>query len=179
MSLYVVRHGQTHWNKEGKIQGSTDIELNETGIEQAKSLKEELKDKDIDLAICSTLKRAMKTAELATEGLGIPIIYDDAIVERNFGILEGKIPTGDEFEHHFNYYKDNLDPTIESMHHIVDRVWGFLDRIKEKYKSKNILLVTHGGVIREIDAYFNGGIPKDGHLPHIGVNNCEIIKYEF
>ena len=85
MKIYVTRHGQTDWNVQGKTQGRADIELNEVGIKQAKQTKEELKNIDIDLIICSPLKRAKKTAEIINEGRNIPIIFDDQIIERNFG----------------------------------------------------------------------------------------------
>jgi len=61
MKLYVVRHGQTDWNINGKIQGQKDIELNDTGILQARSLKEEFNKLDVDLIMCSPLKRAKRT----------------------------------------------------------------------------------------------------------------------
>ena len=64
MKIYVVRHGQTNWNVKGKIQGKSDIELNEKGIEQAKELKELIKNYDINLIISSPLKRAKQTAEI-------------------------------------------------------------------------------------------------------------------
>ena len=60
MKIYVIRHGQTDWNVAGKCQGRTDIELNETGIEQAKQAKEQLKNYNIDQIICSPLKRTRK-----------------------------------------------------------------------------------------------------------------------
>ena len=90
MKIYVTRHGQTDWNVQGKTQGRADIELNEVGIKQAKQTKEELKNIDIDLIICSPLKRAKKTAEIINEGRNIPIIFDDQIIERNFGEFEGE-----------------------------------------------------------------------------------------
>ena len=67
MKIYVIRHGQTDWNVAGKCQGRTDIELNETGIEQAKQAKEQLKNYNIDQIICSPLKRTRKTAEIINE----------------------------------------------------------------------------------------------------------------
>lgn len=90
MKIYVTRHGQTDWNVQGKTQERADIELNEVGIKQAKQTKEELKNIDIDLIICSPLKRAKKTAEIINEGRNIPIIFDDQIIERNFGEFEGE-----------------------------------------------------------------------------------------
>ena len=83
MKIYVTRHGQTDWNLEGKTQGRVDIELNEVGIKQAKQTKEKLKNIDIDLIICSPLKRAKKTAEIINEGRNIPIIYDEEIKADN------------------------------------------------------------------------------------------------
>ena len=97
MKIYVTRHGQTDWNVQGKTQGRADIELNEVGIKQAKQTKEELKNIDIDLIICSPLKRAKKTAEIINEGRNIPIIFDDQIIERNFGEFEGEKIKFDEF----------------------------------------------------------------------------------
>ena len=85
MKLYVIRRGQTDWNVAGKCQGRTDIELNSTGIEQAKKAKTQLKDYKIDLIICSPLKRARKTAEIINEAIDCKIISDERIIERNCG----------------------------------------------------------------------------------------------
>ena len=82
MKIYVTRHGQTDWNVQGKTQGRADIELNEVGIKQAKQTKEELKNIDIDLIICSPLKRAKKTAEIINEGLLIVICFFNHVITR-------------------------------------------------------------------------------------------------
>ena len=90
MKFYIIRHGQTNWNKEGRIQGKTDIELNEEGIKQAKEAKNILKDYPIDMIVSSTLKRAKKTAEIINEAKNVPIIFKEALEERCFGEFEGK-----------------------------------------------------------------------------------------
>lgn len=77
MKIYVVRHGQTDWNVAGKCQGRTDIELNNTRIEQAKNTKGQLKNHNIDLIICSPLKRAIKTVEIINEETKCNIIIDE------------------------------------------------------------------------------------------------------
>ena len=64
------------------------------------------------------------------------------------------------------------------MRNICERVWDLLDEIKEKYKDKNVLLVTHGGTCRAINAYFNG-IDEDGYVQSVKINNCEIKEYEY
>ena len=86
MNIYVVRHGQTDWNKENKLQGNTDIELNDNGRKQALDLKGELKNIDYDIIISSPLKRAIQTAELINNNK--PIIIEDNLRERSFGDFE-------------------------------------------------------------------------------------------
>ena len=174
MKIYVTRHGQTDWNVQGKTQGRADIELNEVGIKQAKQTKEELKNIDIDLIMCSPLKRAKKTADIINEGRNIPIIFDDQIIERNFGEFEGEKIKFDEF---WDYNAHPRDQRAETIQEIISRISNFLDKIKEEYKDKNVLLVTHGGVSIAINCYFKG-IPEDGKLINYCLHNCEVQEFE-
>lgn len=174
MKIYVTRHGQTDWNVQGKTQGRADIELNEVGIKQAKQTKEELKNIDIDLIICSPLKRAKKTAEIINEGRNIPIIFDDQIIERNFGEFEGEKIKFDEF---WDYNAHPRYQRAETIQEIISRISNFLDKIKEEYKDKNVLLVTHGGVSIAINCYFKG-ILEDGKLINYCLHNCEVQEFE-
>lgn len=94
----------------------------------------------------------------------------------------GGLLTGKEFEesHYTNYWNCNSDKKvegIETIQELFQRVKIFIDEIKEKYKDKNILLVTHGGVARAIYFYFNE-LPKDGLLQKFLPKNCEINEYE-
>lgn len=184
MKIYVIRHGQTDWNVAGKCQGRTDIELNSTGIEQAKKTREQLKKYHIDLIICSPLKRTRKTAEIINEATNCKIISDERIIERNCGNIEGT--TEEEWpsimkedidiinNYNLNWDKQNVEPIKD----VCKRVWNLLDEIQEKYKDKNVLLVTHGGTCRAINAYFNG-IGEDGHVQSAKIKNCEIREYEY
>ena len=174
MKIYVTRHGQTDWNVQGKTQGRTDIELNEVGIKQAKQTKEELKNVDIDLIICSPLKRAKQTAEIINEGRNIQIIFDNQIIVRNFGEFEGKKIKFDEF---WDYNAHPRYQRAETIQEIISRISNFLDKIKEEYKDKNVLLVTHGGVSIAINCYFKG-IPEDGKLINYCLHNCEVQEFE-
>ena len=149
MKIYVTRHGQTDWNVQGKTQGRADIELNEVGIKQAKQTKEELKNIDIDLIICSPLKRAKKTAEIINEGRNIPIIFDDQIIERNFGEFEGEKIKFDEF---WDYNAHPRYQRAETIQEIISRISNFLDKIKEEY--------------------------KDGKLINYCLHNCEVQEFE-
>lgn len=182
MKFYIVRHGQTNWNVEGKIQGKTDIELNENGIEQAKNLKEIIKDYNIDLIISSPLKRARKTAEIINEAVKCNIIFDDSLEERGYGLFEGMVrkEINDELVNSdilHNYYINKEYKEIETIQCLCSRVWNLLDSLKQNYKESNILLVTHGGVIRAINGYFNG-INENGVVDNPRLKNCEIKVFE-
>jgi len=176
MNLYVVRHGQTDWNVENRVQGKADIELNETGKLQANQTAKLLSDTKIDLIISSPLKRAVQTANIICLNRDIPITCDERISERDFGEFEGKIKEIFDFDIFWDYNDSNIYLKAENIRDFFKRVYIFLDDIKLKYPDKNILVVTHGGVSLPINCYFNG-IPEDGKLKHLGLKNCEVKKY--
>ena len=85
----MTRHGQTDWNLLGKIQGQTDIKLNDTGRNQAKETGMQIQNEKIDLIITSPLKRAKETAEIINKNFNVSIIEDDRLLERKYGRNEG------------------------------------------------------------------------------------------
>ncbi len=89
LKLYLIRHGETDWNKEFKIQGSSDIELNEYGRELAFITREGLRHIPFDIAYTSPLKRAKETAEIILGGRNIPLYEDKRVQEACFGSFEG------------------------------------------------------------------------------------------
>lgn len=178
MAIFMVRHGQTNWNVARKTQGKTDIELNETGLEQAKIVSQKLKDEQIDLIICSPLKRAKKTAQIINEELHCPIIYEEGISERAFGEFEGTTVNPNDMEKMWDYQKNSKYCEIEPMKDFFERVYQTLDNAIEKYPEKNVLLVAHGGVSVPVYCYFNG-IPKDRSLTELFLENCEVAKYNY
>lgn len=179
MNLYMVRHGETEWNNQRKIQGRADTPLNEIGKKQALETRDKLSNIDIDLIICSPLVRAKQTAEIINSGRKIDIIYDDRITERSFGKLEGHSINDYNFNEFWDYYKNVEFEDIETMHDLFNRVYRFLDDIISKYNDKNILIVSHGGVGVPVYCYFNNSIPT-GSLFEAGLQlkNCEVKKYE-
>ena len=90
MKLYIIRHGETSWNKQKKLQGQRDIMLNDAGIRLAELTGEGMKDIDFDLVISSPLIRAKQTAELVMAGRHLPMITDRRIIELSFGDWEGE-----------------------------------------------------------------------------------------
>ena len=176
MKLYVVRHGRTNCNDEGKYNGKLDEDINEVGIKQAKEARKKVEKLDIDLIICSPLLRTKHTCNIININ-NIPIIYDKRLEERDCGKLTNEKLGEFYYTDYWNYYSNKKIEGLETIPELFKRVSLFLDEIKEKYKDKNILIVTHGGVARGVYFYFNE-IPKDGKLENFGSGNCEIKEYE-
>lgn len=180
MEIYVVRHGQTDYNKKHVFQGRIDIPLNEVGIEQAKETALKLENIKIDMILTSPLKRAHETANYINEISKTQIEVDNRLIERCFGDIEGH-PNRDDWnikmmlDYNNNYTNENIEP-IKSL---FERVYNFLDDITEKYKDKTILLVTHAGISQAIECYFNGmpDIPDYEHLEKLTLKNGEVRKY--
>lgn len=147
MNIYILRHGQTNYNVEGKFQGQVDVELNETGIKQAYQTKQLLNNINFDVVISSPLKRAIKTAQIVTDKTDIKI--DNRVIERSFGTLEGKLGIPD-FEENLDLYK------IEDYTSLCNRVYSFLNEIiSSNSNASEILIVTHEGIAQIIETYFN------------------------
>ncbi len=175
MDLYVTRHGQTDYNLKKIMMGIKDIPLNDTGIGQAEETREQIKNIKFDCIISSPLSRAKKTAEIINVN-NAPIIYDERIIERDCGELLDKNHDEVDREAYWNYYDKTNYETVENIQDFFKRINDFLEDIKEKYKDKTILLVTHCGVTRAIYCYFNG-IPENGDVKKLGQKNCEVKTY--
>ena len=178
MSLIITRHGQTDWNLQHKLQGSSDIELNQKGIEQAEEVATKLANEPIDLIICSPLVRAKQTAEVINRNRNIPIKYDSGISERDYGEFEGKNSADYNLSDFWNFYCNSKYQGVENIKDFFKKVYDFLDRQAIEQQEKNILLVAHGGISIATYCYFNG-IPTNGDVLRLGLKNCEIAKYEF
>lgn len=175
MKLYVVRHGQTDWNLEHRVQGITDIPLNEKGREDAKELVPLVKKLNIDVVIASPLDRARETAKIITDG-AYPINVDDRIKERDWGLNEGaSLDDVDKWDC-WDVILNTRVQNIEAIQDFMDRVSSFIEDIKVKYKDKNVLIVTHSAVSRVIH-YLLEEIPEDGDLSKIDIPNLRIIEY--
>ena len=177
--IYLTRHGQTDWNVLKKVMGRCDEPLNEKGREQANQTKELLSNIDFDLIICSPLLRARETAQIINSDRNIRIDFDDRIIERDFGELEGLQTKDFDFDGFWDYYKNNMYERAENIQDFFNRIYEFLDDICIKYGDKNILIVAHGGVSIPVNCYFQNNIPK-GSLVESGLvlGNCQVASYE-
>ena len=170
--IYIIRHGQTDWNVEGRYAGRIDIPLNGKGIEQANIIKKKLKYIKFDKVFSSPLIRAYETAKIICDN---DIIKDDRLIERSNGDLEGKLKTEIEDDIDFNNPDENKY-NIESIIEFRKRIKSFFDELTRSYKNKNILIITHAGVGIYARCYFEGE-PDNNDYSKYKMKNCEIIKY--
>lgn len=176
MKLYVVRHGETTHNQLGLVQGDTESDLSEKGIEDAKALRELVSTLDIDVVVSSPLRRAVDTAKLITDDK-YEIIIDDRLKERNFGLSEGK-PVDPELTIKYWNFKLNTDINeVEKVQDLMFRITEFIEDMRNKYDDKNVLVVAHSAILRAIHYSING-IPEDGDLLKIEIPNLRIVEYE-
>ena len=173
MEIYVVRHGQTDWNINDKLQGCSDVPLNNAGIKQAHITKEKLINIRFSKIYCSPLNRCIETAKIINKD-NLQIITDDRLLERNFGDLEGT--QGNNIED-FLIYNKNLDSfNVEPIQTFFSRVHSFLKEITNNSNDDKILIVTHNGVNTAINCFFN---PKltNSNLRLLNIKNCDYKKY--
>ena len=151
--LLLIRHGETAWNAEHRIQGHLDIPLSATGIRQAALLAERLARETIVAVYSSELIRARLTAEPLAARLGLDIISDTRLRERSFGVFEGL--TQDEIAARhpegFRRWRER-DPAWaidegESGQQLIDRVLSALHDITLRHPGESVAVVTHGGVL--------------------------------
>ncbi len=180
MRLYIVRHGETPWNTQLRLQGQTDIPLNENGRALARETAQALANVPFDLALTSPLSRARETAEILLEGREVPLIDEERIREISFGTLEGVYLSREEREdpnsqfYCFFHAPDDYVPPEggESVRALCARTEAFLEELKTKaeWMDKTILVSTHGAASRALllgmthggaQDLWAGGVPKN------------------
>ncbi|HZT84749.1 MAG TPA: histidine phosphatase family protein [Gaiellaceae bacterium] len=140
-TLLLVRHGETDWNADGRLQGQTDRPLSEFGRRQALQLAEELAGERIEAIYASDLARARETAEIVGERLGLPVALDPDLREKDWGTWEGL--TAAE--------RDRVEFVGESTEEHQERILRALRRISERHPGDGrVLVVTHGGSMRRV-----------------------------
>lgn len=178
--LYIIRHGKTDWNVRYKLQGNTDIPLNEEGRQQAREAAREYKDVRFDIAFCSPLGRAQETARILLAGRDIEIVTDERLREVGFGPYEG---TERVFEHPespiYSFFKDPehyVAPAgAESFEELLGRTSAFLD--EQVYpllnKGVSVLIVAHGALNSALICNYKKRELKD--FWRSGIPNCKLI----
>lgn len=153
--IFVVRHGETEYNRTGRMQGrGIDIPLNKTGRLQARAISDYLKDQSIDHIFSSSLMRSMETAEIIAWSLRMKYVACPELDEMDFGKFEGKLSEEIDTELHQVHQiwqKGNTDLVIEegeSPQMVLDRAKSRTDTIFREYEGSTLLMVLHGRLIR-------------------------------
>jgi uncharacterized phosphatase len=151
-TICLIRHGETDWNALGKIQGKTDIPLNDTGRKQAEECGAYLNAADYDILVSSPMKRARETAEIINSYLNLPMIEMADFAERAFGEGEGLT-----LEVRMEKYPDGNYPNQEEREDFNNRVMTGIKKVCDAYPDKRVLLVAHGAVIGMILSNLSNG----------------------
>ena len=176
MKIYSTRHGQTSYNKQEIIMGTTDIDLDSTGEQQAKALAERIAELGtIDIIIASPMKRAQKTARAVAERCGLDIVTEERFREWDYGYYEGKSRFTEGFAENKTEFGVRMGKSGESLMQLAHRVYSALDDIIKNYSGKNVLIVSHGGVCRVIETYFNDMTTEQ--FSNWFMDNCGLIEY--
>jgi uncharacterized phosphatase len=170
--ICLVRHGQTDWNAEGKIQGRTDIELNEMGVRQAAACRDHLANENWDIIISSPLLRARQTAEIINGKLKKPFLIMDEFIERCFGRAEGLTA-----EERHALFPDRDYPEMESREAQNTRLKEGLDKISMHYHGKRVILVSHGASINALLSLLSSGVIGSGRTKLENACFCS-LKYK-
>lgn len=159
-TLGLLRHGQTDWNINLRLQGTADIPMNQTGIAQVERAAELLALQPWDIVLTSPLGRAMHTAEIVAKRLGIgQLLTSDLLLERSFGIGEGL--TYSEWSE--KYSKLDVIPGAESTEEVIRRSQLLLGHIEKNFAGARVLAVSHGALIRFVlSEVTQGEVPPPG-----------------
>ena len=178
ITLILTRHGQTNWNKTGKLAGSSDISrLTKEGKKQAEKLAQKLNDLQIDYIYSSNLKRAKQTAAIIAKKLEREIIVASEFNERSWGVFEGKNWDKNKESLIELYEKGRPDfrpEKGESYNQFLKRIKNRLDEIIKVHEGQTVLLVSHGGVLRGLVKSFKGEFPEDSKIENASLTTIKI-----
>lgn len=179
--LYIMRHGKTDWNAQYKLQGGTDIPLNEEGRQMAREAAEKYRDVHFDICFVSPLCRARETAEILLKDRSVPIVVDERLREMSFGSYEGMDRIYQRPE--LNIYKMFNDPEnyvadngAESFEELYARTGEFAEQVVDSRlaKGEDVLIIGHGAMNSSIiNRYRKVPLAK---FWECGIKNCHLIK---
>jgi broad specificity phosphatase PhoE len=183
--LFLVRHGQSAGNAEGRFGGHSATPLSELGFEQARITAEALARENINAIYSSDLLRAVQTAEPLSKLTGLPIITKQEFRERNVGVLEGLTFDESKQEYPNDYYalvNRNIHHVItkgESYTNLLDRIKGELRDIIRRHRGERVAIFTHTGALCFMTLHLIGAIHRGTkQTPWIITSNCGINRFE-
>lgn len=173
--LYFIRHGETDWNKDRRIQGHSDIDLNPRGVEQAERLAVHIANHPISAVYSSDLKRARDTAEKLANRINVPVETRNTLRERFYGEWEGL--TIDEIKARYDYPAvDETAYGIESFAAMQERAHRCLSNLAENHPNQTIAVVSHGGLINAFLHFVTNGEHGPG-ITRIDNTGLSMFRY--
>lgn len=174
--FYAIRHGQTDLNKQGIVQGAgTDVPINETGCQQAESVATKLIDRNIHVIFSSDMIRARQTTDIINQALDLDIFYTALLRETHYGEIEGMVSVEVDTDPRYQHICEQVDDTTNPLRYDISFPGGesrkavasrFLSCVQNiNHKDKNVLLSTHGGILRSFSSIYNG---PDQKIPNCG-----------
>jgi probable phosphoglycerate mutase len=182
-TLCLVRHGETAWNAEGRVQGQLDIPLNTTGLAQARAVASVLKNESFASIYSSDLIRTQQTAQPVADLQKKKIRLDKNLRERDYGAFQGMTYTEASMRIPEGYARFKAkDPAYdfgsgESLSRFNERALACIRDLAEKHSGENLLVVTHGGVLEMVYRHATGrglSTPRDFEIPNAAINRVEI-----
>jgi 2,3-bisphosphoglycerate-dependent phosphoglycerate mutase len=182
MKLCIVRHGETAWNAEGRVQGQLDLPLNDVGLAQARALARALAHDEFDAAYSSDLLRVRQTAQPTTDLLSLDPVFLPDLRERHYGIFQGMTYAEAKERLPEDYARFRAkDPDFafrdgESLRDFEARALGFFRNVLDRESGKNVIVFTHGGVLEILYRHATGrglSTPRDFEIPNAALNRLE------
>lgn len=184
----MVRHGETAWNAEGRVQGQLDIPLNDVGHAQARATAEVLAGHDFSAIYSSDLQRVQQTAAPTARRLALPVALDAALRERHYGMFETLtyVEVREKFPEQYARFRDK-DPDFdfeggESLRGFAERSLRVVNDLIERHSGEQILVFTHGGVLEMVYRHAKAAglsSPRDFEIPNAGINWFEITPAQW
>jgi len=180
MKAFVILHGQTDFDAEGRIIGGSDQALNEFGKEQAREAAKALQSKGIDMILSAPQTHTMETSEIIAEGLGLAaskITKGLILKERAFGVFEGRLKSEVDMFVLCSWSGHAITPSGETLKETVGRVIPYMNNMVKIFRTKTMLLVVPEQVARVLFWFFKG-LPGSGNEHDTQPDNCAIYEFD-
>ena len=179
MKVYVLRHGTTVWNEQGRTQGRRQNKLSESGKQLAKETAEKLKNAQIDIIYASPLMRTMQTANIVNAYHGAKIIKNELLTEVDQGIFSGRLYTTLSDEEKQLKKERHPQTKMETLEQAFKRTSEFVETIINQETHKNILIVSHNNICSMLECIFTGATPNFNDRTQMNsYGNAEVRMFE-
>lgn len=181
--VLLIRHGETEWNREGRMQGHLDIPLSREGVAQAARVAERLSGEPFDVLVSSDLRRAFQTAQRIADRTGRPVRVDARLRERNLGVLQAltRAESARRLPEVFRRYEsgeaDFEIPGGESQRAFFERVIGALTEIAREHPGRRVVVVSHGGVLDALYRHASGEGPEGPRA--VRLLNASVNEFQY